>query len=49
MIRNFLYWKFVCCQLCELSAQPHERRGGQGTYVNDCLAAAPYPSLGSCG
>jgi hypothetical protein len=47
MIRNFSYWKFVCCQLCELSAQPQEWRGEQGAAVNHCLAAAPYTSLHS--
>jgi hypothetical protein len=35
--------------LCELSAQPQERRGRQGTAANHCLAAVPCPSLSSCG
>ncbi len=35
--------------LCELSAQPQERRAGQGTATNHCLAAVPCPSLLSCG
>jgi hypothetical protein len=31
--------------LFELSAQLQERRRGQGTAANPCLAAVPYPSL----
>jgi hypothetical protein len=33
--------------LWELSAQLQERRGGQGTATNHCLAAVPCPSLHS--
>ncbi len=35
--------------LCELSAQPQEWRGGQGTAANLCLEVVPCPSLRSCG
>ncbi len=47
MLHNFPKWKFVCWS--ELSAQPQERKGGQGTAANHCLAAVPCPPLGSCG
>ncbi len=34
--------------LCELSAQPQEQWGGQGTAANHYLVAVPCPSLCSC-
>jgi len=49
MIRNFQIGNLYVGHLCELSAQPHEQRGGQGTAANQCLVAVPCPSLHSWG
>ncbi len=38
---------FMCC-IRELSAQPQERREGQGTAAKHWLAAVPCPPLRSC-
>ncbi len=45
-----LIWNlyFLYC-VRELSAQPQERREGQGTAAKQRLAAVPCPPLRSCG
>ncbi len=37
------------CHLCELLAQPQERRGGKGTAASHCLSSVSCPSLCICG
>ncbi len=56
MINSFHLWSIILQignmfvgNLCGLSAQPQEQRGGQGNAANSCLAAVPCPSLRSCG
>ncbi len=43
MTLTFQIINFYFGHLSELLTQPQERRGGQGTAANPCLAAVPCP------